>query len=141
MIRTGEFGPSALRTFDSASRSPTAWRARSIGFTERPSRLAFATFWPVASARVKIAAFAPPASAALPITRVWIFSSRRGTVGTWVGAASAMSAARPFVSPPQNASVPPVSSVTKDTIRASTCASGRYWKITGGDSRSFRRSM
>ena len=59
----------------------------------------------------------------------------------WVGLASAMSAARFFVSPLQNASVPPVSSATKLTIRASTWASGRYWKITGGASRRFSRSM
>ena len=141
MISTGSLGPSALRTFDSASLSPTAWRALSSGLTERPSRLALATFSPVASARVKIAALAPPAAAAVPTTRVWIFSSSRGTVGMCVGLASAMSAARFFVSPPQKASVPPVSSVTKETIRASTCASGRYWKITGGLSRSCRRSM
>ena len=88
---------------------------------------------------MKIIAFAPPAAAAVPTTRVWIFSSSRGTVGTWVGLASAMSAARFFVSPPQNASVPPVSSATNETIRASTCASGRYWKITG--SLSLSRSM
>ena len=75
------------------------------------------------------------------ITRVMIFSSRRGTVGMCVGLASAMSAARFFVSPPQKASVPPVSRQTNETMRASTCASGRYWKITGGLSRSSSRSM
>ena len=128
-------------TFDSASLCPIAAWALTSGLTDPPSRLALATFSPVESARLKIAAFAPPAPSAVLITRVMIFSSRRGTVGMWVGLASAMSAARFFVSPPQNASVPPTSKVTKETIRASTCARGRYWKITGGLSRSPRRSM
>ncbi len=141
VIRTGLLGPSASRTFDSASLSPAAWRALSNGLTLRPSRLALATFSPVASARLKISALAPPAAAAVPTTRVWIFSSSRGTVGMCVGSASAMSLARFLVSPPQNASVPPVSSATKETIRASTCASGRYWKTTGGEERMSRRSM
>ncbi len=100
-----------------------------------------ATFSPVASARVKIAALAPPAAAAWPTTRVWIFSSRRGTVGMWVGLNSLISSASFFVSPELKASTPPTSIATNATIRASTCASGRYWNITVFVPRSCRRSM
>ena len=64
--------------------------------------------------------------------RAWIFSNTRGTDGKWVGFAAATSSISLRESPLQNASVPPTSSDTICTTRASACASGRNMNSVAG---------
>ena len=124
---------------ESTSRSASAYCAFSAG-ESCPSRAAGRALRPVATAQANSRCLTALPSCPRASARAWIFSNTRGTDGKWVGRAAATSSTSLRESPLQNASVPPISSDTICTTRASACASGRNMNSVAGGRR-WTRSM
>ena len=121
--------PKSWRTLPSTSRSASAYCAFSAADAV-PLRIAGRALRPVAIAHANSRCLTALPSLPRASTRAWIFSNTRGTDGKWVGAAAPTSSTSRLESPLQKASVPPTSSETICTTRASAWASGRNMKST-----------